>query len=179
MRGSQTSGKFPSIFCSGVMDTAEVGKALAGCLYGGLLVLLSGGLGSGKTELVRSIGEALGVLDIKSPTFAIESIHSMTGRSFSLVHADLFRLGDPSAEIEQLGAYVMEGHVVLVEWGQMWKNPPDNDRWDIEIEPASDEEDGRRVISMAGFGEDALGGLCGAYLSMPDSLIAWRDRSCP
>ena len=179
MRGSQPSGKFPSIFCSGVMDTAEVGKALAGCLYGGLLVLLSGGLGSGKTELVRSIGEALGVLDIKSPTFAIESIHSMTGRSFSLVHADLFRLGDPSAEIEQLGAYVMEGHVVLVEWGQMWKNPPDNDRWDIEIEPASDEEDGRRVISMAGFGDDALGGLSCAYLSMPDSLLAWRDRSCP
>jgi tRNA threonylcarbamoyl adenosine modification protein YjeE len=161
------------------MDTAEVGRALADGLYGGLLVLLSGFLGSGKTELVRSIGEVLGIRDIKSPTFAIESIHGVTGKNFSLVHADLFRLDDPSAETEQLDAYLSDGHAVLVEWGQMWKNPPARDRWDIEIELASDEEDGRRVISMAGLGADALGRLSGAYLRMPDSLIARRGPSCP
>jgi tRNA threonylcarbamoyl adenosine modification protein YjeE len=172
-------GKFPSIFCSDVTDTAEAGKALANSLYGGLLVLLSGELGSGKTELVKSIGRTLGIVDIKSPTFAIESIHRPAEGDFVLVHADLFRLDSPSAEIEQLETYLMEDCAVIVEWGQMWKNPPATDRWDIEIASDSDGEDeNRRVISMAGCGIDALSRLSKAYLRMPDAVITGRGRVC-
>ncbi|MDR1482277.1 MAG: tRNA (adenosine(37)-N6)-threonylcarbamoyltransferase complex ATPase subunit type 1 TsaE [Synergistaceae bacterium] len=179
MSEPQLLGKFPSILCSNVMDTSEVGKALANCLYCGLLVLLSGELGSGKTELVRSIGRTLGIADIKSPTFAIESVYRPAERDFILVHADLFRLDDPSGEIEQLEAYLMEDCAVIVEWGDMWKNPPVNNRWDIEITSGSgDEDENRRMMSMAGFGMDALSRLSEAYLRMPDAVIAGGGRSC-
>ncbi|MDR1885919.1 MAG: tRNA (adenosine(37)-N6)-threonylcarbamoyltransferase complex ATPase subunit type 1 TsaE [Synergistaceae bacterium] len=168
-------GRFPSLLCRSVGETEEVGRALAGALYGGLLVLLSGELGAGKTSLARALGEALGARGMKSPTFAIESIHSLPGKNFSLVHADLYRVGDTSASTAQLEEYVFEGHAVLVEWGERWKDPPSRDRWDVDIR--YDAEDARS-ISLTGCGLPALCRLSGAYSGLPDSIIAGGVRGC-
>ncbi len=54
-------------------ETFLVGKALGNAAYPGLLVLLKGSLGMGKTKLTQGVGHALGYERVKSPTFIIMS----------------------------------------------------------------------------------------------------------
>ena len=54
----------------------ELGRRLASVLTAGDLVILSGGLGAGKTTLTQGIGDGLGVRGpITSPTFVIARVH--------------------------------------------------------------------------------------------------------
>jgi tRNA threonylcarbamoyladenosine biosynthesis protein TsaE len=54
----------------------ELGRRLASVLRAGDLVILSGGLGTGKTTLTKGIGDGLGVRGpITSPTFVIARVH--------------------------------------------------------------------------------------------------------
>jgi tRNA threonylcarbamoyl adenosine modification protein YjeE len=150
--------------------------ALAHGLYGGLLLLLMGDLGAGKTLLIRSIGRALGVDGIKSPTFAIESVHSLPGRDYHLVHADLYRLDDSSEMTMQFEERLDDGCIVAVEWGERWVAQRERDRWDIRVRMADDS--GVRAIDAAAYGERALESLSRSYLRMPDAIIAGTCESC-
>jgi len=100
--------------------TTRLGKAIAGALRPGDLVLLSGSLGAGKTFLARAICRALGVpheVTVASPTFAL--IHEYRNDRGPLLHVDLYRLEDPRA-VAQLGLReaLAEGTMALVEWGE-------------------------------------------------------------
>ncbi len=99
-------------------DTQALGERLAARLRAGDLLLLEGGLGAGKTTLVRFMSRALGVpesIPITSPTFAL--MHELAGR-LPIVHADLYRLSDPD-ELRHLGLdELLEESVVFVEWGE-------------------------------------------------------------
>lgn len=158
-------GKFPS-FVSGSPDrTSEMGELLSSRLYGGLLILLYGDLGAGKTHLTKAMGRALGVDSVRSPSFAIETIHKLPGKNFSFVHADLYRIDDSSSVTPQFEEYLDDGNIVVVEWAERWKNPPRQDRWDISIHAG---ENGRRLVDFSAFGPDALGKLSEAYAEMMD-----------
>src|ERR1700733_9633530 len=86
-------------------EMRALGRSLATVLRAGDLVLLSGGLGAGKTTLTKGIGDGLGVRGpITSPTFVIARVHpplaasaaggnGAAGRGPALVHADAYRLG--------------------------------------------------------------------------------------
>jgi tRNA threonylcarbamoyladenosine biosynthesis protein TsaE len=96
----------------------DFGRQLATLLRPGDLVVLNGGLGAGKTTLVRGLGAGLGVRGpVTSPTFVIARIHpSLTGGP-PLVHADAYRLGSP-AEVDDLDLDAdLESSVTVVEWG--------------------------------------------------------------
>jgi tRNA threonylcarbamoyladenosine biosynthesis protein TsaE len=102
-------------------ETAAVGKALAGYLQDGDLVLLHGDLGAGKTTLAKGIASALGVGDVvSSPSFALINEYN-TGLKASvsrLFHLDLYRLRD-EGDLASIGFddLVMSADgVVLVEW---------------------------------------------------------------
>jgi tRNA threonylcarbamoyladenosine biosynthesis protein TsaE len=57
-------------------ETRAIGRELATSLRGGDVVLLSGDLGAGKTELTKGIAAGLGVPDlVQSPTFALVDEH--------------------------------------------------------------------------------------------------------
>jgi tRNA threonylcarbamoyladenosine biosynthesis protein TsaE len=157
--------------------TELIGGVLAGSAYGGLLIVLSGDLGAGKTALVRAIGQALGVSDIKSPTFAIESVHSLPGRGFKLVHADLYRLdavNDGSETALQLEEYLSETggrSLLLVEWGERWENSQTTDRWDVIItqpREADDELTSRRDIEITAYGMEAISKMALAHAAILD-----------
>lgn len=96
-------------------ETEAAGAALAPVLRSADVVLLVGGLGSGKTTFVRGIARGLGFEgDVTSPTFTLS--HSYEGR-LPILHADLWRL-ERLAEIEQLALDEDLEAVVLVEWGE-------------------------------------------------------------
>jgi len=99
--------------------TRAYGRALAGLLRAGDLVLLTGDLGAGKTTLTQGIGAGLGVRgQVASPTFTIAREHpSLTGGP-ALVHVDAYRLGS-AADVEDLDLDVtVADSVTVVEWGQ-------------------------------------------------------------
>jgi tRNA threonylcarbamoyladenosine biosynthesis protein TsaE len=67
----------------------------------GGLVFLEGGLGAGKTTLMRGLLRSLSVTGaIRSPTYTLIESYEAAGRK--ILHADLFRLSDPR-ELYALG----------------------------------------------------------------------------
>ncbi len=97
-------------------DTRALGRALAGLLEPGDLVVLAGPLGAGKTVLVQGIGAGLGVPGrVTSPTFVLARVHA--GGRLPLVHVDAYRLGSV-AEVDDLDLDAdLAGSVTAVEWG--------------------------------------------------------------
>lgn len=98
-------------------DTHSLGRALAGLLRPGDLVVLVGPLGAGKTALTQGIGAGLGVREpVTSPTFVISRVHR-DGR-VPLVHVDAYRLGGV-ADVDDLDLDGSVGEsVTVVEWGE-------------------------------------------------------------
>nr|WP_295889843.1 tRNA (adenosine(37)-N6)-threonylcarbamoyltransferase complex ATPase subunit type 1 TsaE [uncultured Devosia sp.] len=96
--------------------TAELGASLARELTPGDIVLLEGDLGAGKTALARAIIRSLAAdpdLDVPSPTFAL--VQPYDTPAGPVLHADLYRLGDPR-EVDELGLMDNPDAIVLVEW---------------------------------------------------------------
>jgi len=98
--------------------TAALGASLAAQLNPGDLVVLEGDLGAGKTALARAIIRSLAddpAMDVPSPTFALVQPYD-TPRG-PVLHADLYRLGDPR-EVDELGLLDNPDAIVLVEWAE-------------------------------------------------------------
>ena len=98
-------------------ETRELGFKFAKILKPGLIILLYGDLGSGKTVFTRGICEALGVINCKSPSFTIINEYKIKN-NFIIAHADLYRLNTQS-EVDALGLddYVDAPDCVLIaEW---------------------------------------------------------------
>ena len=98
--------------------TTALGAELAATLRPGDLVILDGDLGAGKTALARAIIRTLAGdpgLDVPSPTFALVQPYE-TPRG-PVLHADLYRLGDPR-EVDELGLLDNADAIVLVEWAE-------------------------------------------------------------
>jgi len=108
------------------------GRAIADRLRPDDVVALTGGLGAGKTTLARAIIAALGHEgEVPSPSFAIIEVYDpphgdvspagqpdsgRPGVRLPLVHADFYRLQDPS-EADEIGLDdYRQGAVLLAEW---------------------------------------------------------------
>src|SRR6185437_15885969 len=107
-----------------------LGRSLAQLLRPGDLVILSGGLGAGKTTLTQGIGAGLGIRGpVTSPTFVIARVHpplpgkaggprGAAGFRPALVHADAYRLGS-ALELDDLDLDTdTAASVTVVEWGE-------------------------------------------------------------
>ncbi len=87
-------------------ETIAFGRTLAGWLTPPKLVLLRGGLGAGKTTLVKGIAAAFDAAeeeDVTSPTFTL--VHEYRGPQATLYHIDLYRI-DTQRELETLGSTI-------------------------------------------------------------------------
>lgn len=101
-------------------ETIELGRRLAADLAPPRLVLLCGGLGAGKTTLVKGIAEGFQAAsqdDVTSPTFTL--IHEYRGPIATVYHIDLYRI-DTQRELETLGLDDLFGdsNLLLIEWGE-------------------------------------------------------------
>ncbi|RYV52170.1 tRNA (adenosine(37)-N6)-threonylcarbamoyltransferase complex ATPase subunit type 1 TsaE [Pengzhenrongella frigida] len=115
--------------------TRDYGRALAGLLRAGDLVLLSGALGAGKTTLTQGIGAGLDVRgQVASPTFIIARVHPSLGAGPALVHVDAYRLGSLD-EVEALDLDTsLDESVTVVEWGEGLLEGLAPDRLEIDIQ---------------------------------------------
>lgn len=96
---------------------AAYGAALAERLRAGDVVALSGGLGAGKTTLARAILAALGHQgEVPSPTFTIIETYDGPALRLPVVHADFYRLNDPSELVEIGLDDYRDGAVLIAEW---------------------------------------------------------------
>ena len=108
---------------SSVHDTRALGRALAGVLVPGTVLVLSGGLGAGKTALTQGVATGLGVEGrVTSPTFTMVATHDTDGQRgiTQLLHADFYRVGSGTeADDLAIAEMVEDEAVALVEWGDM------------------------------------------------------------
>ena len=81
-----------------------------------ILLLLSGPMGAGKTEFVKTISHKLGVRDVSSPTFAIHQNYQSS--QHQIQHVDLYRL-ETEDEVESSGfwdLFAENDGMIVVEW---------------------------------------------------------------
>ena len=148
-------GRLPvEVVVSTAAGMRALGRRLAALLRAGDLVILSGGLGAGKTTLTQGIGDGLGVRGpVTSPTFVIARVHpplvaaggasrpagpgpGRPGRP-ALVHADAYRLGS-SLELDDLDLDAdTASSVTVVEWGEGLAEGLAADRLEIAIAPVA------------------------------------------
>ena len=105
------------IITHGPDETRAVGKILGSHARPGDVLLLVGGLGSGKTCLTQGILWGLGVDEYaRSPTFVL--VARYTGR-LTMYHIDLYRL-ESVEEVVDLGLdeYLLGDGVSVVEWAE-------------------------------------------------------------
>jgi tRNA threonylcarbamoyladenosine biosynthesis protein TsaE len=161
-----------SLAVSTAAEMRALGRALAAVLRAGDLVILSGGLGAGKTTLTQGIGDGLAVRGpITSPTFVIARVHppagppAATGRlAPALVHADAYRLGSV-LELDDLDLDTdTAAAVTVVEWGQGLAEGLAADRLEITITPEAAglaSATGAAAVGMAAAGMAAARPLAG------------------
>jgi tRNA threonylcarbamoyladenosine biosynthesis protein TsaE len=96
--------------------TEAAGAALASELEGGMVITLSGELGTGKTTLVRGALRALGWREaVKSPTYTLVEYYPLSRLYF--YHFDFYRLEDSSEwETTGLSEYFRDDSVCAIEW---------------------------------------------------------------
>ena len=121
-------------YIKSVEEMQIFGQALSRRLKPGDIVFLEGGLGAGKTTLVRGILQGMEYCGaVKSPTFTL--VESYIDLPVVLHHFDLYRVNHPE-ELELLGwrDYFSHDAINVIEWpkqaGQLLPKP----HYRIEIE---------------------------------------------
>ena len=119
-------------------QTRALGEDLGRVLTAGVLVMLSGGLGAGKTTLTHGIGIGMGVRGrVASPTFIVARVHPSLSGGPDLIHADAYRIKDLS-DLETLDLdSSLDEAVTVVEWGEGKTEAMSDERLSIEVRRAS------------------------------------------
>ena len=130
-------------------ETLNLGRSLGKNILPGVTVLLYGDLGTGKTVLIRGVGDSMKISGVKSPSFTLINEYKSPSGIF-LIHSDLYRLEEES--VFALGLEEFAGasdSILFIEWPERWKNPPVNDVIKIFL-TALNESERKIEISASG-----------------------------
>ena len=114
-------------------ETIELGRRLGALLREGDVLVLTGDLGAGKTQLTKGIAAAMGVTaDVTSPTFTIQMVYP--GSEMDLNHFDLYRL-ERADQLEDTGLFDVLGAdgVCVIEWGEQFADEIGDERLDVVL----------------------------------------------
>ncbi|NLF33230.1 MAG: tRNA (adenosine(37)-N6)-threonylcarbamoyltransferase complex ATPase subunit type 1 TsaE [Planctomycetes bacterium] len=116
-------------------ETIALGRRFAARLGVGDCVALDGPLGAGKTQFARGVALGLGLDDgrmVRSPTFVLMQEYPAR---VPIYHLDAYRLGDPQAELIDLGfEEMLADGVVLLEWAERAPSLLPEGTWHVTIE---------------------------------------------
>jgi tRNA threonylcarbamoyladenosine biosynthesis protein TsaE len=146
-------------------DTHAWGARLGALLRAGDLLVLSGGLGAGKTTLTQGIAQGLKVRGpITSPTYVSARVHPSLAGGPDLVHADAYRLGG-LAELDDLDLDAsLESAVTVVEWGHGVAEQLSEDYLEVTLSGHD-----TRTVDLVGHGRRWTGQGIGVLL---DNLVS-------
>jgi len=165
-----------TILTSDNAATIACGVALAPFVEPGDVVVLSGDLGAGKTQLTKGLAAGLGVTEpVTSPTFNILLVHE--GR-IPLYHFDLYRLerSEQLTDLDYWGTLEADG-VSAVEWGDRFSEAipeqcvivrmlvVDDDSRALQVEPR-----GERGRALAAAWTGACSALVGVAVERGEDL---------
>lgn len=147
-------------------ETQALGERLGTLLEPGDVLVLTGDLGAGKTQLTKGIARSMGVADeVTSPTFALEAVHE--GAEMPLYHFDLYRLDDPD-QLEDTGLFDVLGAdgVCSIEWGEQFADEIGPQRMDVfltrlddDAEPGQEPAREVRLVAHDARGRELLDAL--------------------
>ena len=135
------------------MDTIELAQNIESEKFPGMVICLSGDLGSGKTVFAKAFGHAMGIDDVTSSTFNI--IKEYNGE-LPLYHMDVYRVED---NFDNLGIeeYFDRGGVTIIEWADLIKDYLPEERLDIKFKVI---DENTRVLVLTPHGE-VYENICG------------------
>lgn len=128
-------------------ETFELGASIGSRLNGGEIVLLTGGLGAGKTLLTKGILSALDfdVDEVTSPSFALVNLYKAD--RFDVYHIDLWRSVTGANAAFDVGLHEIledESAVVIVEWAERL-GPTEFDRPVVRVDISGDGDEPRAI----------------------------------
>jgi hypothetical protein len=136
--------------------TAHLMADLALLIGPGDVITLSGDLGAGKTAAARAMIRYLAgddTLEVPSPTFTLVQAYDLP--PFALLHADLYRVNDPS-ELEEIGLSPLpEATLALIEWPERAPAALPPDRIDIALSHRPALGSTARAAEITGYGKAA------------------------
>ena len=124
---------FPFSFISkSKEDTIAIANEFADLVENGMIIILDGELGSGKTFFIRQVLQKFNVTNANSPTFAI--VNEYAGDKI-FYHFDFYRI-IKETELLDIGIkdyFYNEGSVIFIEWGNLFPNILPRKRIEINI----------------------------------------------
>ena len=151
-----------------ILDLSEIGMIFAEHTKNRDLLLLSGKVGSGKTEFSRQIIKAkaakenLDIQEISSPTFSL--IQNYDFQHCKISHIDLYRVNSEE-ELFELGIPdIFDNQITLLEWPEILEIKNLSRNVSIEIKESKETKE-VRVIKIEFFGNewsDLIGALLGS-----------------
>jgi tRNA threonylcarbamoyladenosine biosynthesis protein TsaE len=142
-------------------ETFALGERLGSRLLGGEVILLTGGLGAGKTLFTKGIlsGLDFDVDEVTSPSFTLVN-HYKTER-FDVYHIDLWRLekgGDIAFSVGLNELLEIDNAVIIVEWAEKLSNFSfDRDVFEVRIEGDGDRPRRIEIRSPEGVEHEKMG----------------------
>jgi len=141
-----------TIYTKSELETEALGEELSKYVRPGMVLALYGGLGAGKTALIRGLASGMGLgARVTSPTFTI--VNEYRGKP-PLYHFDMYRL-QSSDELFEIGweDYLASGGVLAVEWSENVDDAFDGSVVRIRVERGEGEFERRFDIeNLPGFG---------------------------
>ena len=138
-------GSFWRYISNSPVETFEIGEQIGDSLKGGELILLTGGLGAGKTLLTKGILNALDfdIDEVTSPSFALVNLYHA---KFDVYHIDLWRIdtGDAAAAVGLDEILENREAIVIVEWAERLTRDQDVKSFRVTI--VGDGDDQRKIV---------------------------------
>jgi len=113
-------------------EMEKLAKIMAGTLFPGYVIGLSGELGSGKTTFTKYLAKHMGInANVNSPTFTLLKIYK---GGLPLYHMDAYRLEASGAGYE-LEEFIYSDGVCVIEWCEFAEDilPENFLKMDIEV----------------------------------------------
>ncbi len=146
----------PHVYCSrSAEQTFACGAELGRTLRGSEVVLLTGGLGAGKTLFTQGMASALGIDpgEVVSPSYVLMIEHR--GR-LPLFHFDLYRLGEHPDSLRGILDDWLGRGVVVVEWAEYLPEEIGREPGIVHVQIVHTAENERQItIETAGKKQDS------------------------
>jgi len=132
---------FPYLRISKSQDeTSVIANEFAANLKSGMIVILNGDLGAGKTFFIKKVLQKFNVTNTNSPTFAI--VNEYFGDK-TFYHFDFYRI-NKETELHDIGIedyFTDDQSIIFIEWGNLFPEVLPKKR--IEINISYNDEDER------------------------------------